>query len=58
MPDGLQLREACVPAAWEALVREVEVKFRVGDLEGPLVALKSRGTELSEPVFQAAITSR
>jgi adenylate cyclase class 2 len=33
-------------------VREIEVKYRVGDLEALLVALKSLGIELSEPVFQ------
>ena len=33
-------------------MREIEVKYRVDDLEGLLVALKSRGIELSEPVFQ------
>lgn len=33
-------------------MREIEVKYRVEDLEGLLVALKSRGIELSEPVFQ------
>jgi adenylate cyclase, class 2 len=36
----------------EAAVREIEVKYRVEDLESLLVALKSRGIELSEPVFQ------
>ena len=33
-------------------MREVELKYRVDDLEALLVALKSRGIELSEPVFQ------
>jgi adenylate cyclase, class 2 len=33
-------------------VREIEVKYRVEDLEALLIALKSRGIELSEPVFQ------
>jgi adenylate cyclase, class 2 len=33
-------------------VREIEVKYRVDDLEALLVALKSRGIDLSEPVFQ------
>ena len=33
-------------------MREIEVKYRVGDLEALLVALKSLGIELSEPVFQ------
>jgi adenylate cyclase class 2 len=33
-------------------VREIEVKYRVDDLEGLLVALKDRGIELSEPVGQ------
>jgi adenylate cyclase class 2 len=33
-------------------VREIELKYRVDDLEALLVALKSRGIELSEPVFQ------
>jgi adenylate cyclase class 2 len=36
----------------EARVREVEVKFRVDDLEALLVVLKDRGIELSEPVYQ------
>jgi len=38
--------------AWRRRVREVELKYRVEDLEALLVALKSRGIELSEPVFQ------
>jgi adenylate cyclase, class 2 len=33
-------------------VREIEVKYRVDDLEALLFALKSHGIELSEPVFQ------
>ena len=33
-------------------MREIEVKYRVDDVEALLVALKSRGIELSEPVFQ------
>ena len=33
-------------------MREIEVKYQVDDLEALLVALKSRGIELSEPVFQ------
>jgi adenylate cyclase class 2 len=33
-------------------MREIEVKYRVEGLEALLVALKSRGIELSEPVFQ------
>jgi adenylate cyclase, class 2 len=33
-------------------VREIEVKYRVDDLEALLLALKSRGIDLSEPVFQ------
>jgi adenylate cyclase, class 2 len=33
-------------------VREIELKYRVNDLEALLVALKSLGIELSEPVFQ------
>jgi hypothetical protein len=33
-------------------VREIELKYRVEDLEALLVALKSLGIELSEPVFQ------
>lgn len=33
-------------------MREIEVKYRVDDMEALLVALKSRGIELSEPVFQ------
>ena len=38
--------------AWRHRVREIELKYRVDDLEALLVALKSRGIELSEPVFQ------
>jgi len=34
------------------LVREIEVKYRVDDLEGVLTALKSRGIEVSDPVHQ------
>jgi adenylate cyclase class 2 len=33
-------------------VREIEVKYRVDDLEGILTALKSRGIEVSDPVHQ------
>lgn len=33
-------------------MREIEVKYQVEDMEALLVALKSRGIELSEPVFQ------
>jgi adenylate cyclase, class 2 len=33
-------------------VREIEVKYRVEDLEALLVALKARGIELGEPVYQ------
>jgi len=33
-------------------VREIEVKYRVEDLEALLIALKTRGIELSEPVYQ------
>jgi adenylate cyclase class 2 len=33
-------------------MREIEVKYRVHDLEALLAALKCRGIELSEPVFQ------
>jgi adenylate cyclase class 2 len=33
-------------------VREIELKYRVADLEATLLALKARGIELSEPVFQ------
>ena len=33
-------------------MREIELKYRVDDLEALLLALKSRGIELSEPVFQ------
>ena len=32
-------------------MREIELKYRIDDLEELLVALKSRGIELSEPVF-------
>lgn len=31
-------------------MREIEVKYRVDDLEALLVALKERGIDLSEPV--------
>ena len=34
------------------MVREVEVKYHVDDLEALLVALKTRGIELSDPVYQ------
>ena len=34
------------------MVREIEVKYRVADLEELLVMLKERGVELGEPVFQ------
>jgi len=33
-------------------VHEIELKYRVDDLEALLIALKSRGIQLSEPVFQ------
>jgi len=33
-------------------VREIEVKYRVDDLEGLLAALKSRGIEISDPFRQ------
>ena len=33
-------------------MREIELKYRVDDLEALLLALKSQGIELSEPVFQ------
>jgi len=33
-------------------MREIEVKYRVDDLEGVLTALKSRGIEVSDPVRQ------
>lgn len=33
-------------------MREIEVKYRVEDMEALLVALKSRGIELSDPVLQ------
>ena len=33
-------------------MREVEVKYRVDDLEALLVALKARGIELGQPVYQ------
>lgn len=36
----------------EAAVREIEVKYRVENLEALLAVLKSRGIELSEPVIQ------
>ncbi len=38
--------------AWRQRVREIELEYRFEDLEALLVALKSRGIELSEPVFQ------
>jgi adenylate cyclase class 2 len=34
------------------MVREIEVKYHVDDLEALLVALKARGIELSGPVYQ------
>ena len=42
-------------AAWREgrrRVREIELKYRVDDLEALLLALKARNIELSEPVFQ------
>jgi adenylate cyclase class 2 len=33
-------------------MREIEVKYRVDDLEGVLAALRSRGIEVSDPVRQ------
>ena len=33
-------------------MREIELKYRVVDLEALVLALKSRGIELSEPFFQ------
>ena len=33
-------------------MREIEVKYRIDDLEALLIALKSRGIELSDPVEQ------
>ena len=33
-------------------MREMEVKFRVDDLEGLLAALKARGIEVSDPLRQ------
>ena len=33
-------------------MREIEVKYRVEDLETLLIALKARGIEVSEPVYQ------
>jgi adenylate cyclase class 2 len=33
-------------------MREIETKYRVGDLEALLLALKAAGVELGEPVFQ------
>jgi adenylate cyclase class 2 len=33
-------------------VREIEVKYRVDDLEALVAALKAQGIELSDPVFQ------
>jgi hypothetical protein len=35
-----------------SLVREIEVKYRVDDLEGLLAALKARGIEVSDPFQQ------
>lgn len=33
-------------------MREIEVKYRVDDLEALMLALKSAGIQLSEPIFQ------
>jgi hypothetical protein len=33
-------------------VREIEVKYHVDDLEALLAALKGRGIELSDPIYQ------
>jgi adenylate cyclase class 2 len=35
------------------MVREIEVKYRVDDLEGLLAALKARSIEVSDPLHQA-----
>lgn len=40
------------PGGHGGMVREVEVKYHVDDLEALLVALKARGIELSDPVYQ------
>jgi len=40
------------PGGHGGMVREVEVKYHVDDLEALLVALKARGIELSGPVYQ------
>ena len=40
------------PGGHGGMVREVEVKYHVDDLEALLVALKARGIELSDPVHQ------
>jgi hypothetical protein len=44
--------EAALSAEYGGVMREVEVKYRVSDLEALLVALKGRGIELSESVYQ------
>jgi adenylate cyclase class 2 len=36
----------------EGTVREIEVKYHIDDLEALLVALKARGIELSDPLYQ------
>ena len=33
-------------------MREIEVKYHVDDLEALLAALKGRGIELSDPIYQ------
>lgn len=46
-------RLAPVGAAWQRVrVREVEAKFRVGDVEALLLALKTRGVDLAPAVVQ------
>jgi adenylate cyclase class 2 len=40
------------PGGHGGMVREIEVKYHVDDLEALLVVLKARGIELSDPVYQ------
>jgi hypothetical protein len=50
--DSFRFWEVAAWREWGQRVREIELKYRVEDLEAVLLALKSRGIELSEPFFQ------
>ena len=52
MHDRISLCHAYQPVSGGQQVREIEVKYRIDDLEALLAVLKSRGIELSDPVQQ------